>query len=152
MTNFWKISALVILLFSCNSKKRAMDKAIHEEKRNVSLYQQNDITTNAKVTRQANTITYTPINPDKPILVDGKEITNAKIVQKDETEFSETSQTDKSKTDKSEKTQTADKAKSVDVATKRSPWLMWVMGGVVLIVVICFALYFRRSIVSVFRN
>ena len=106
-----------------------------------------DISTNTRMDKKSTSTTYTPINPEKPMITpDGRTSINAKIEDKQEQTTQDKKETDKTilkTTDKSK-----EKEKSLDLKTdKPNPW-KW--GGIV--IVVCFALYFASRWFGVFSK
>ena len=74
---------LAIVVFSCGSKKRIVERAesssIKIESNKVSFKERADISINHTVFIDENTITFTPINSDKPMITGGVTTINSKI-------------------------------------------------------------------------
>lgn len=139
------IIILFILLASCGTSKKAVK--VSTLKKDVVISKQNDITVNTNIHKTATTTTYSPINPNMPmILPDGRTSTNTVIEEKSEVKENLTTQIDKSVSEEAETIK--EKNKDIQVETKKpNPWL-W--GSVA--VVICFALYFAKRWFGVFTK
>lgn len=130
---------LSLLLLACGSRKVELHKSETETK--------NDVTTDseAKLTYNVNRMVLEPFNPDRAILINGKEYHNTKIVYEKENGIKE------------EKVKTEDKSESEsetkDKKTERDNTILFVILGIggffliffiFIIIMIAAYLYFKR--------
>lgn len=118
---------LILLLSGCATRKKSLQ--VDTFKKDVKEVVINDIHVTLleeeKITRK----TIAPIDPNKPMTVDGKEYKNAIIQESVEERKKDSTAVDKSKTDKSETVK--EKSRNLDVQTKRFPVWGWLIIGFV---------------------
>lgn len=125
---------LLVVNFGCGTKKRLVH--VSTSKENVSLTQNNDITSNLKTVKQNNTTTYQPIDETLPMtLPDGRTASNVKITETNIEVNRELDVSDKSTIRENRIVQKKDKDIDLDVS-KPNPYL-WIS----ILVGFCFALY-----------
>lgn len=97
MKRFIKILAISILLASCGTRKRVMQKSsIHLkaiEKKDLFRSDNINIKTNAFIIREADKVIYRPVDSEKPMIVDGRKSINT-IIEKERTKEIDSSKTE----------------------------------------------------------
>lgn len=142
-----KIIPFIVVLFlvSCGSRKK--EAYVSTIKKDVVLTQNNDIVTNVKTESTSISVTYTPIDSDRPmILPDGRTSTNVKIEERKEQTSQTNNNTDKTITDLKETIKEKERKKKVE-STKPNPFPWMVIA-----VIVCFALYFASRWFGVFTK
>lgn len=127
---------LILVMFGCGTKKKVVQVAT--VKKDVTITQHNDITTNAVEIKTTTKTTYTPKDPTKPmVLPDGTTTTNAVVEKTQETQETTTAAQDKTITETKDETKTKDRAMDLDVK-KSNPylWLYIAIATVVLFVLV----------------
>ncbi|WP_106793986.1 hypothetical protein [Aquimarina sp. Aq78] len=86
MKLFIKILAVSVLLVSCGTRKRVMQKSSSLvkaiEKKDIVKNDNINIETNAFIIREVNKVVYRPVDSEKPMIVDGQESINT-IIEKE---------------------------------------------------------------------
>ena len=137
----WCLIILVILGTSCGTRKRVVEiqKVQVQQRKEIKMLMQNDITGNVSVWSRENRIELTPINPDLESNFNGQIFKNTKVtIEEKETDSTATSR-DLSVKELIDNSTLDIKAKDkiIDLKTKKpNPWL-WIG----LVVVACFALW-----------
>jgi len=137
----WCLIILVILGTSCGTRKRVVEiqKVQVQQRKEIKMLLQNDITGNVSVWSRENRIELTPINPDLESNFNGQIFKNTKVtIEEKETDSTATSR-DLSVKELIDNSTLDIKAKDkiIDLKTKKpNPWL-WIG----LVVVACFALW-----------
>ena len=137
----WCLIILAILGTSCGTRKRVVEiqKVQVQQRKEIKMLLQNDITGNVSVWSRENRIELTPINPDLESNFNGQIFKNTKVtIEEKETDSTATSR-DLSVKELIDNSTLDIKAKDkiIDLKTKKpNPWL-WIG----LVVVACFALW-----------
>lgn len=88
MKLFIKILAISVLLVSCGTRKRVMQKSTSRlkvvERKDIVKNDNIKIETNAFIIREADKVIYRPVDSKKPMIVDGRESINT-IIEKETT-------------------------------------------------------------------
>ena len=137
----WCLIILIILGTSCGTRKRVVElqKVQVQQRNEIKMLLQNDITGNVSVWSRENRIELTPINPDLESNFNGQIFKNTKVtIEEKETDSTATIRDLSLKELIDNSTlEIKTKDKNVDLKTKKpNPWL-WI--GIV--VVACFALW-----------
>ena len=143
----WCLIILIILGTSCGTRKRVVElqKVQVQQRNEIKMLLQNDITGNVSVWSKENRIELTPINPDLESNFNGQIFKNTKVtIEEKETDSTATIRDLSLKELIDNSTlEIKTKDKNVDLKTKKpNPWL-WIG----LVVVACFALwlFFRNK-------
>lgn len=149
-----KIILLVLLLVSCGTKKKTVQrssaKAVEVVNKDVVNKVENDITSNVTLTHKGSKITIKPIDADKPSTYNGIKFQNAVIEKTTENKVETREETDKTveiSTDRSNTRSEVDKSETrKDIHVDRSwglfDWL-WLFIAI-LIVAIGVSLYIKK--------
>lgn len=116
------ILMIMIVCTSCGSKKRAVqiNKTKTEENRDVVLKQKNDILSSILVNKLDTRISFEPIDPNDPIILnDTTSIKNARVVIRNIKTDSSATITDKTIVDVIDKTKTSVEKKDKNVQMER---------------------------------
>jgi hypothetical protein len=104
---------VLIVLMGCGSRKKQLKGSV--EKRDVVELVNNDISSNVRIERRADVVIYTPIDPDRPmVLPDGTKTKNVRIEKRTEAETKSEEKADRTTKEKKETSITKDKDLAVE--------------------------------------
>jgi hypothetical protein len=143
---------LLASISSCGTKKKLVEinttklEEVFSRKNDIVISDDKNISINTVFEADIKRITYSPIQVDRPMYLDGKEYRNTNIEHTEEKKKTTTETVDKSKVRTKDNSETntskeeKNKSKLKDKETTKPNPYPWIA----LVVVICFALYFAR--------